>query len=194
MNKNVWHLEIVPEDEAYVDLANGFVRMLPQNVQRRIRIYPAQGGYEDAYAKAEELLRGQNEKRIVLILTDFDSPSAPHDVTADDEAIVARVDKAKGVCANDGLNQTFALGPLQEAENLRRELSGRETEATRRLDVTAENAMVKVGMLFASDDMVCDESLWECAQLRHTYNKKQIESLCALLRRKLLAEIHGAHV
>lgn len=95
MNKNVWHLEIVPEDEAYVDLANGFVRMLPQNVQRRIRIYPAQGGYEDAYAKAEELLRGQNEKRIVLILTDFDSPSAPHDVTADDEAIVARVDKAK---------------------------------------------------------------------------------------------------
>lgn len=193
MNKNVWHLEIVPEDEAYVDLANGFVRMLPQNVQRRIRIYPAQGGYEDAYAKAEELLRGQNEKRIVLILTDFDSPSAPHDVTADDEAIVARVDKAKGVCANDGLNQTFALGPLQEAENLCRELSGR-TLACPRVDVTPENTRVKTGMLFASDNMVCDESLWECAQLRHTYNKEQLEGLCALLRRKLLAEIHGARV
>lgn len=194
MNRNVWHLEIVPEDEAYVDFANGFVRMLRQEIQRRIRIYPAQGGYEDAYAKAAELLKVGNEKRIVVILTDFDSASAPHDVSSDDDAIAARVDKAKGVCANDGLNQTFALGPLQEAENLRRELSGRETEATRRLDVTAENAMVKVGMLFASDDMVCDKSLWECAQLRHTYNKEQLERLCALLRRKLLAEIRGAHV
>lgn len=194
MNKNVWHLEIVPEDEAYVNLANGFVRMLRQEVQRRIRIYPAQGGYEDAYAKAEELLKVSNEKRIVVILTDFDSASAPHDVAADDEEITARVEMAKGVCAKDDVCQTFALGPLQEAENLRRELSGRETAATRRPDVTAENAMVKIGMLFASDDMVCDESLWGCAQLRHTYNKEQLESLCALLRRKLLAEIRGAHV
>lgn len=193
MNKNVWHLEIIPEDGAYVDLANGFVRMLPQNVQRRIHIYPAQGGYKDAYAKAEDLLRGKNEKRIALILTDFDKPSAPHDIGSDDEAIAARVDMAKSVCAGDCLSQTFAIGPLQEAEDLCRELS-EHAPACPRVDVTPENSRIKTGMLFASDNMVCDESIWECAQLHHTYNKEQLASLCALLRRKLLAEIHGARV
>lgn len=193
MNKNVWHLEIVPEDSAYVDIANGFLRLLSQEVQRRIRIYPAQGGYKYAYAKAEELLKVRNEKRILVILTDFDSGTAPHNVAADDEAITARVEKAQSVCANDAVHQTFVLGPLQEAENLRRELSG-YASVQFRLDVTTESSMVKIGMLFASDNMVCDESLWECAQLRHTYNKEQLASLCALLRRKLLAEIRGAHV
>lgn len=194
MNRNVWHLEIVPEDAAYVNLVNGFVRMLRQNIQRRIHICPAQGGYEKAYAKAEELLKVKHEKRIVVILTDFDSVSVPQDVEADDEAIKTRVEKAKGVCANDGMRQTFAIGPLQEAENLRRELSGRVPAANHRMDVTAENSMVRVGMLFASDDMVCDESLWKCGQLRHTYNHEQLERLCALLRRKMLAEISGARV
>lgn len=193
MNKNVWHLEIVPEDEAYVDLANGFVRMLPQNVQRRIRIYPAQGGYKNAYAKAEELLGSRSEKRILLVLTDFDSSSVPYDVASDDVVIAARVDKARGVCSKDVFCQTFVVGPLQEAENLCQELSGRKP-AVPRPDVMAENSLVKIGMLFASNNMVCDESLWECEQLRHTYNKEQLENLCALLRRKMLAEINGARV
>lgn len=193
MNKNVWHLEIVPEDEAYVDLANGFIRMLRQEVQRRIRIHPAQGGYEDTYAKAEELLKIKSDKRIMLILTDFDAENAPHDVVSDDEAIKSRVEKAKSTCSKDCLCQTFAVGPLQEAENLCKELAGR-TPPVLRPDVTAENSRIKIGMLFASDDMFCDESLWGCAQLRHTYNKEQLERLCALLRRKLLAEIRGARV
>lgn len=193
MNKNVWHVEIVPEDEAYVDLANGFVRMLRQEVQRRIRIFPAQGGYESAYAKAEELLKVRNEKRILLILADFDSSHMPQDENSDDEAIKARVKMAKGVCAKDNLGQTFVLGPLQEAENLRCELSS-YAPPVHRHDVTAENSMVKVGMLFASNDMVCDETLWDSGQLRHTYNKDQLDGICALLRRKLLAEIQGARV
>ena len=191
MNKHVWHLEVIPEDEAYADLANGFRRMLPQEVQRRIHIYSEQRGYEGAYAKAEELLRERNDKRIVLILTDFDSRSAPHDTESDDEAIESRVGKAKGVCAKDDLHQTFALGPLQEAENLCRELSDRPL-ATPRPDVTVENSRIRVGMLFASDDMVCDKSLWECKQLNHTYNMVQLEALCALLQRKMLADIAGA--
>ena len=191
MNKHVWHLEVVPEDEAYADLANGFRRMLPQEIQRRIHIFPEQCGYKGAYAKAEELLKERNEKRIVLILTDFDSGSAPHDTGSNDEAIESRVEKAKGVCAKDDLHQTFALGPLQEAENLCRELSDLPL-AVPRPDVTAENSRIRVGMLFASDDMVCDKTLWECKQLHHTYNMEQLETLCALLQRKMLADIAGA--
>ena len=191
MNKHVWHLEVVPEDEAYADLANGFRRMLPQEIQRRIHIFPEQCGYKGAYAKAEELLKERNEKRIVLILTDFDSGSAPHDTVSNDEAIESRVEKAKGVCAKDDLHQTFALGPLQEAENLCRELSDLPL-AVPRPDVTAENSLIRVGMLFASDDMVCDKTLWECKQLHHTYNMEQLETLCALLQRKMLADIAGA--
>lgn len=191
MNKHVWHLEVIPEDGAYADLANGFRRMLPQEVQRRIHICSEQRGYKGAYEKAEELLRERNEKRIVLILTDFDSGSAPHDTESDDEAIESRVDKAKGVCAKDDLHQTFALGPFQEAENLCRELSDRPL-ATPRPDVTAENSRIRVGMLFASDDMVCDKSLWECKQLHHTYNIEQLGTLCALLQRKVLADIAGS--
>ena len=193
MNTSVWHLVIIPEDEAYVDLANGFVRLLEQKIQRRICVVPAQGGYGKAYEKAKEMTGRRNEKRIVLVLSDFDSQSLPLDIESDDSRIAVRVEMAKDVCEADGLRQTFVLGPLPEAENLCRELAVDVAKLTRP-DVVAENSRIKVGMLFASNDMFCDEHLWQSGQLRHTFNQLQLRELCQLLRRKVLAEIKGARV
>lgn len=194
MNKYRWHLDIIPEDEAHQDIAKGFRRQLPQCLQRQVSILPPQGGYDGAFAKAEEKGRRECKTKIQLVLVDFDGGLAPSGESAiDDQYIVARVNRAKEVCDKDVSGQTFVLGPFQEAENLCGEL-GPQTSRFSRRDVRDVNSKVKIGMLFASGDMVCDESLWQCGQLAHSYNQEQMKKLCALLRRKLVAECKGAHV
>lgn len=194
MNKYRWHLDIIPEDEAHEDIAKGFRRQLPQCLQRQVSILPPQGGYGGAFAKAEEAGRCECKKKIQLVLVDFDGRRAPCGKAAiDDQQIATRVNLARKVCDKDVSGQTFVLGPFQEAEKLCGEL-GPQTSKFSRRDVRDVNSKVKTGMLFASENMVCDESLWQCGQLAHSYNHEQMERLCALLRRKLVTECMGAHM
>lgn len=191
MNEAKWHVHIVPEDEIYQDMAKGFVRGLPSEFQRQIKIENPSGGWGNAFERVKELQRFPNDKRILIVLTDFDSPAAPSSPTTDDANIRARRQRAEEVRAS-GQN-VFIIGPLEEAEDLKSALASKLSKM-HRPDVEDENSAVKCGAVFSSADMVCDRSLWAVSQLQHNYNQEQLDELCPLLQRKFAAEAKRARV
>lgn len=189
MNDMKWHVVFVPEDEIYHDMAKGFMRGLPMPLQRQVKIENPAGGWKDAYKRAAELQTPPNAKRIVIVLTDFDSPAAPTSLAADDAAVASRREKVDEV--RNAATNVFIIGPLQEAENLKKALTPNFGRVNRP-DVQEETSAVKCGILFASERMVCERELWNDDQLRHSANQSQLEILCPLLQRKFAAEAKGA--
>lgn len=190
-NKSKWRLVILTEDPAYEDLAKGFRRNLPQCVQRQVDVAePPKGGRTVLYEVAKKLAETADEKRIILVLTDFDSKVEGSNEDEDNASIDERVREFDAIREADKLKQTFVLGPLQEAENLVTELAVK-LPAKGRQDVTQDTSEIRCGLLFGSDDLRCDESLWQCRQLRHYYNMMQLDELCVLLKAKLLADCRG---
>ena len=196
---NKWHVVILTEDPAYKDLATGFRRELPQPVQRQVTVEnPPGGGRTVLYERAKELVSEPEEKRIVIVLTDFDSKLKTEDASsmtedADNESIRKRTETFDEIREQDDSARTFVIGPLMEAEDLVCELAPM-LPAKNRQDVTPVTSEVRCGQLFGSADLKCDAAIWQCRQLRHAYNRAQLDELCGLLQRKVVAESKGAHV
>lgn len=198
-NKAKWHVVVLTEDPAYRDLATGFRRQLKQSVQRQVEIQdPPGGGRKDLYEEAKRLVAERVEKRIVIVLTDFDSKlksvgEALASEGEDNDSIQERTREFDQIREADASSRTFVIGPLMEAEDLVKELAS-NLPAKNRQDVTADTSEVRCGQLFGSSDLKCEEYLWQCRQLRHCYNESQLADLCGLLQRKLIAQSCGAHV
>lgn len=191
-NKSKWHLVILTEDPAYEDLAKGFKRNLSPCVQRQVDVHePPTGGRTVLYEDAKKLVAKRDEKRIVVVLTDFDSKVDGDDEDAGNASIEGRVREFDEIRNADKFGQTFVLGPLKEAEDLVLELAPR-LPAKNRKDVTQDTSETRCGLLFGSEDLRCEESLWRTCQLRHYYNMMQLNDLCTLLKAKLLADCNQA--
>lgn len=164
-NKYAWHLRILPEDDAYRMIANGFKRALPQEAQRKIDIRPVAGGWKHALELIPEQEMEALPQRHLLVLTDFDSAG---DV---------RVDYvSKLIAASPSHDRVFSLGPKSEAEDLKGSLS-----AQLKTPLTPEAC----GEQFASDGLNCPDALWRNEQLDTAWNRENLSRLCPILRKNL---------
>lgn len=67
-----WTLRIIPEDDRYRQIANGFIRALPQEVQRYFEIQPIANGWKKALEAVGEQGMDRFKERHVLVLIGYD--------------------------------------------------------------------------------------------------------------------------
>jgi hypothetical protein len=68
---------VVPEDDAYARIANGFLRTVAEQRSRRVQVMPEAGGWLPALAQIETDLHNLRKipNRRLLLLIDFDKQS-----------------------------------------------------------------------------------------------------------------------
>lgn len=157
-----WVLRIIPEDDRYRQIANGFIRSLPETLQKYFEVAPIAGGWTKALAAIDDQGMDRFKERHLLVLIDFDGEG---------DVRQRAVDKALS-----GKERTFCLGPKDEAEDLEYSLNGNVHGATK----------FQCGRKFASVDFVCPDTLWRDEQLDTENNRKTLDTLCALVRLKVL--------
>lgn len=157
-----WVLRIIPEDDRYRQIANGFIRSLPDEYRKYFEIAPIAGGWKKALDAVEDQQMDRYVNRHLLVLIDFDGEG---------DVRQRAVDKAL-----NGKKRTFCLGPKDEAENLERSLNGDVPGATKFL----------CGKKFVSIDFVCHDEIWDDEQLDTDNNRNMLIELCRIVRKNVL--------
>lgn len=112
VNRYSAHMAIVPEDDAYRQIVNGFIRGFPDDVQRRLQPYPPAGGWAKALARIDPQELSKFPGRLLVILIDFDS---------DIEERGRKIEEARARAGAAG-DRVFVIGANPEAEDLAREM------------------------------------------------------------------------
>ena len=157
-NKFAWHLKIIPEDDKWREIAQGFKRQLPQDMQRKVDISPVAGGWGKCLKLVDEFKLDQLEKRHLLILMDFDKRSQERQLTIDS--------------ATKNHPRVFVLGSTLEAEDLIKSLG--------------RGGGIACGKRFYSSNMQCNSSLWQDPMLLNPVNQANLPNICPLLQQHLV--------
>ena len=141
VNKHLPHVFILPEDDANVQLANGFQLDLALDT-RRIQILEEAGGWTEVLAifQSEHIpAMNRYSKRFMVLLVDFDHRED-------------RLGEITATIPNHLRERVFVLGVWSQPEELRRSLhSGYES----------------IGLSMAKDCRENSEKIWAHALLRH---------------------------
>jgi len=114
VNKHRPHVFILPEDDANLQIANGFVLEFPT---RQIQRLPVAGGWHEVLIRFEsEHIIGMEKysERVMVLLIDFDRQTS-------------RLDEAKAVIPAHLAERAFVLGAWDEPEDLTKDLGSFET-------------------------------------------------------------------
>ncbi len=158
INKELPHLLILPEDDAYRDLANGFVNY-DAVADNRIHIAKPAGGWLkllDVFSQEYESSVRDNRSRHVLLLLDLDGRCGRYS-----EKVLPKIPE-------EIRDRVFILSCNDEAENFKKELGGGKFEdfGEKLSKSCRENAYTK--------------SDWLCPQLCH--NKNELHRLATAVR------------
>lgn len=153
-------LLVLPEDDAFRQVANGFAAH-HGIASSRIHVLAPAGGWQkvgSVFVRDEIPRLRKHERLRVLLLADFDGQGADG------------FERVFGNVPPDLCDRTFLLGPAQEAEQLKKELH--------------ESAFERVGGAFADGCPDDSNGLWDSPQLRH--NKEELARLHASVAAFLL--------
>lgn len=156
VNSYTPHVLVLPEDQANVDIVNGF-RLYPSFNERNFKVLPLAGGWRKVLDEFEKLIPSlrRNPDRRVILLIDFDNKFQER------ETIV------RGRIPADLRDQVFFLGAAVEPEKLKSALRYRSSEKIgKELAEACANSL--------------DESLWQHEQLRH--NQPELDRLVSDVR------------
>lgn len=156
-NKYDWHLKIIPEDDKWRQIANGFKRRLPQSLQRKVDICPIAGGWGKCLKLVKEFKLDQLEERHLLVLMDFDKRSKERQLAIDD--------------STRKHPRVFVLGATVESEDLIKSLGS--------------GGAIACGERFYSPNMQCPPSIWQDAMLVNPVNQATLPNLCPVLQKHL---------
>lgn len=156
-NKYQWHLKIIPEDDKWRDMAQGFKRKLPPCLQRKVDICPVAGGWGKCLKLVKEFKLDQLADRHLLVLMDFDKRDKERQLTID--------------ASTNNHPRVFVLGSKVEAEDLIQSLG--------------RGGAIACGEKFFSFDMRCPDNLWQTPMLDNLHNHATLPRLCPMLQRNL---------
>jgi hypothetical protein len=156
-NKDKPHIFVLPEDDANIQLANGFHLNVAWNKYRQMQVLKAGGGWLEVLNAFEtEHLRQMEHctNRFLVLLIDFDGK-------------LDRFDNAKERIPETVADRVFILGVLTEPEELRAALGDYET----------------IGRAMADDCRDGTDVIWSHELLRH--NVTELNRLRRLIRQVL---------
>jgi hypothetical protein len=153
------HVYVIPEDDAYRQIADGFV--LQESVDsRRIQVMPVTGGWghvlETFKREYVSLLRSRDRDHAILLI-DFDG------------AFDRRFSHFQEEIPDDLRSRVFVVGARDEAETLKRAL---------------KQSLERIGRSLADDCQVGTTTIWDQDQLRH--NEEERKRLVEAVRPFLL--------
>lgn len=154
MNKDRPHVQVLPEDRANEELANGFA-LDPSVDLRRFEVLKPSGGWMkilDEFSQIHAGALNNNHARYLILLIDFDKNSN-------------RMQIAKERIPRNLLDRVFVLGVWSEPEDLKRSGLGR---------------LERIGTDLARD---CHESTtvtWDHELLRH--NVEELNRMAPILK------------
>jgi len=114
-NKYIPHILVLPEDDAYRQIANGFLLLLAPSAARAIQVLLPAGGWEKVADKFQtDYAAGMSRyaERHVVLLIDFDQDD---DDAAQIDARLAQIQEKIPDAIQD---RVFVIGVLSEAEDL----------------------------------------------------------------------------
>jgi hypothetical protein len=151
INKYKKHILVLPEDEANIQIANGFV-LHPNLDDRAIQVMPPLRGWKkvvEAFTEeyAPEMM-GKYSDRMIVLLMDFDNNYE------------SRLSYVKDQIPEELKARVFVLGVLSEPENLSRDI---------------KNNFEQIGEALAKDCPDKTKELWEHNLLKH--NKRELDRM-----------------
>lgn len=152
VNKYKPHLFVLPEDDANINLANGF--HLGVDLIRQMQVLSAAGGWNAALERFKsEHVKGMDEwpERFIVLLIDFDGREN-------------RLEIAKAAIPEHLADRVFVLGVLSRPEELKAILGAYE----------------EIGLAMADDCRRGTDSTWGHALLKH--NASELERLRVSVR------------
>jgi len=156
INKYKKHILVLPEDEANIQIANGFV-LHPNLNDRAIQVMPPLRGWKkvvEAFTEeyAPEMITKYSDRMIVL-LRDFDNNYE------------SRLSYVKDQIPEELKARVFVLGVLSEPENLRTDIN---------------KHFEQIGEALATDCPDKTNELWEHNLLKH--NKGELDRLASSVK------------
>jgi len=151
INKYKKHILVLPEDEANIQIATGFV-LHPNLNDRAIQVMPPLRGWKkvvEAFTEeyAPEMM-GKYSDRMIVLLRDFDNNYE------------SRLSYVKDQIPEELKARVFVLGVLSEPENLSRDI---------------KNNFEQIGEALAKDCPDKTNELWEHNLLKH--NKRELDRM-----------------
>jgi hypothetical protein len=156
INKYKKHILVLPEDEANIQIANGFV-LHPNLNDRAIQVMPPLRGWKkvvEAFTEeyAPEMM-GKYSDRMIVLLMDFDNNYE------------SRLSYVKDQIPEDLKARVFVLGVLSEPENLSRDIN---------------KDFEKIGEALAKDCPDKTNELWGHNLLKH--NKAELDRMASSVK------------
>jgi hypothetical protein len=154
VNKDLPHVQVLPEDDANLRLANGFHLEIDWNRQRQMRVLPVADGWREVLNLFEDVHLGAMNRlpyRLMVLLIDFDH-------------VEGRLWDAKARIPERLTDRVFILGVLSEPEDLKADLGSYE----------------KIGLALAKDCREGTNTTWGHDLLRH--NASELDRLRQYVR------------
>jgi hypothetical protein len=156
INKYKKHILVLPEDEANIQIANGFV-LHPNLNDRAIQVMPPLRGWKkvvEAFTEeyAPEMM-GKYSDRMIVLLMDFDNNYE------------SRLSYVKDQIPEELKARVFVLGVLSEPENLSRDIN---------------KDFEKIGEALAKDCPDKTNELWGHNLLKH--NKAELDRMASSVK------------
>jgi hypothetical protein len=154
VNKYLPHVLVLPEDDANMQLANGFHLHVPLDRQRQMQVLQGAGGWREVLNLFESEHAIEMERchtRFMVLLIDMDN-------------IADRLDKAKARIPPRLIDRVFVLGTFTEPEGLKADLGAYET----------------IGLALAKDCQEGTDMTWRHELLQH--NAVELERLYEQVR------------
>ncbi len=162
INRERPHLLVIPEDEQWRQVVNGFLQEVSVN-RNSLQVLPKAGGWPHAFARIEDTyavrMRKYSECRLLLLI-DFDT-TGNHSVKLED-----RLATFHDETTSDLSDRVFVLGILSKKPK----------------DLSSEFGMSleKLGEKFAKNCTDNIPELWDHALLRH--NKPELERMISSVK------------
>lgn len=157
------HLLVLPEDESYKDMANGFNNHHDFGNKRVIQVLPPAGGWKHVLAKClnDDYEMKKYTAGMILLLIDFDNKYKKRF-----ECIKRKIEKK--FVEPELRDRIFVLGVLSEAESLKK-----------RINLTYE----QIGEALYTDCVEKKSNLWSHDLLKHneTELKRMMNSVNSFL-------------
>ncbi|MDG4594634.1 MAG: hypothetical protein P9F75_02900 [Candidatus Contendobacter sp.] len=106
-NRYLAHLQILPEDDAYREIVNGFLKH-DRLIERKIQVLPPAGGWMKVLEKIKDCQLQRFGERRLLLLIDFD-----------DVDVTNRKQILKSKIPEEIKNRVYFMGIRSEPEKLR---------------------------------------------------------------------------
>ncbi len=157
INKYKKHILVLPEDEANIQIANGFVLLHPNLNDRAIQVMPPLRGWKKVVETfteeyAREMITKYSDRMIVLLM-DFDNNYE------------SRLSYVKDQIPEELKARVFVLGVLSEPENLRTDIN---------------KDFEQIGEALAKDCPDNTNELWGHNLLKH--NKGELERMASSVK------------